>query len=228
MSVANIPPGEEVGVVVEFQQTVTLQDGRYRLRLPTTLTPQFGPPSTDTRAIASDYASKEVTDGSHRLAVTIDLAPGFAVSEIVSPSHSIEVQEASDHHRVELTGSPRMDRDLLLEWRPMQVGNIHPMPFIESFEDHYFTAMLIAAPEMLQVPAERARELILVLDRSGSMAGSPMRQAKHAIIHAIKRLESMDRFNVVLFSDRVETKIVPAKHGDSSGVRGAAWLWPPE
>ena len=29
-----------------------------------------------------------------------------------------------------------------------------------------------------------------------------------------------------IFSDRVDTKLVPAKHGDSSGVRGAAWLWP--
>jgi fructokinase len=29
-----------------------------------------------------------------------------------------------------------------------------------------------------------------------------------------------------VFSDRVDTKLVPAKHGDSSGVRGAAWLWP--
>jgi fructokinase len=28
------------------------------------------------------------------------------------------------------------------------------------------------------------------------------------------------------FSDRIDTLIAPAKHGDSSGVRGAAWLWP--
>jgi fructokinase len=30
-----------------------------------------------------------------------------------------------------------------------------------------------------------------------------------------------------VFSDRIETKLVPPRHGDSSGVRGAAWLWPP-
>lgn len=29
-----------------------------------------------------------------------------------------------------------------------------------------------------------------------------------------------------VFSDRVDTRLVPARHGDSSGVRGAAWLWP--
>jgi fructokinase len=31
-----------------------------------------------------------------------------------------------------------------------------------------------------------------------------------------------------VFSDRVDTRLVPAHHGDSSGVRGAAWLWSPE
>lgn len=31
-----------------------------------------------------------------------------------------------------------------------------------------------------------------------------------------------------VFSDRVDTRLVPPKHGDSSGVRGAAWLWPLE
>jgi fructokinase len=31
-----------------------------------------------------------------------------------------------------------------------------------------------------------------------------------------------------VFSDRVDTKLLPPRHGDSSGVRGAAWLWPPD
>jgi len=31
-----------------------------------------------------------------------------------------------------------------------------------------------------------------------------------------------------VFSDRVDTRLVPPKHGDSSGVRGAAWLWAPD
>jgi len=30
-----------------------------------------------------------------------------------------------------------------------------------------------------------------------------------------------------IFSDRVATPLVPPRHGDSSGVRGAAWLWGP-
>ena len=34
------------------------------------------------------------------------------------------------------------------------------------------------------------------------------------------------RWGTWVFSDSVETRLVPALHGDSSGVRGAAWLWP--
>ncbi|MGB5607261.1 MAG: ROK family protein, partial [Gammaproteobacteria bacterium] len=36
------------------------------------------------------------------------------------------------------------------------------------------------------------------------------------------------RWTHYVFSDRVDTRLVPAVHGDSSGVRGAAWLWPPD
>ncbi len=36
------------------------------------------------------------------------------------------------------------------------------------------------------------------------------------------------RWTSYVFSDRVDTRLVSPRHGDSSGVRGAAWLWPPE
>ena len=29
-----------------------------------------------------------------------------------------------------------------------------------------------------------------------------------------------------VFSDRVATRLLPPRHGDASGARGAAWLWP--
>ena len=35
-----------------------------------------------------------------------------------------------------------------------------------------------------------------------------------------------ERMRPHVFSDRFDTPIRPAAHGDSSGVRGAAWLWP--
>jgi predicted NBD/HSP70 family sugar kinase len=36
------------------------------------------------------------------------------------------------------------------------------------------------------------------------------------------------RWGRYAFSDRIDTPLLPPKHGDSSGVRGAAWLWPLE
>jgi fructokinase len=43
---------------------------------------------------------------------------------------------------------------------------------------------------------------------------------------AILYRELPRRWGAYIFSDRVDTPVVPAAHGDSSGVRGAAWLWP--
>ena len=36
-----------------------------------------------------------------------------------------------------------------------------------------------------------------------------------------------ERLPAYVFSDRVDTPVLPPSHGASSGVRGAAWLWPP-
>ena len=38
--------------------------------------------------------------------------------------------------------------------------------------------------------------------------------------------EVLGRWGSYVFSDRVDTRLVAAKYGDASGVRGAAWLWP--
>src|SRR5260370_27857360 len=40
--------------------------------------------------------------------------------------------------------------------------------------------------------------------------------------------EVPQRWGRHIFSDTVATRLVPPRHGDSSGVRGAAWLWPPD
>jgi fructokinase len=64
--------------------------------------------------------------------------------------------------------------------------------------------------------------VINVLDPDAIVLGGGMSNVAE-LYHTVPRL--LPRF---VFSDRVDTVIVPPKHGDSSGVRGAAWLWSPE
>jgi len=64
-------------------------------------------------------------------------------------------------------------------------------------------ALSLAAPD-LPASAVTAKDVTLVIDRSGSMQGEPIEQAKAAAIDMIRRLDAADRVNVVSFSDEVD------------------------
>ena len=80
----------------------------------------------------------------------------------------------------------------------------------ESGTTAYLVGALVNNPKFAQVPFKSLR---LVL--GGGMGRIP------TLYHEIPR-----RWGAYVFSDRVDTRLVAPKHGDSSGVRGAAWLWP--
>jgi fructokinase len=67
--------------------------------------------------------------------------------------------------------------------------------------------------------ARALASVINILDPEVIVVGGGLSQ-----IEALYR-EVPQRWGRHVFSDRVDTRIVPARHGDASGVRGAAWLW---
>lgn len=68
--------------------------------------------------------------------------------------------------------------------------------------------------------ARALAQIINVLDPDLIVLGGGMGKIP-TLYHEVPR-----RWGAYVFSDRVDTRLVPPKHGDSSGVRGAAWLWP--
>jgi Ca-activated chloride channel family protein len=86
-------------------------------------------------------------------------------------------------------------------------------------QDTYFT-MTLAAPE-LPASATVAKDVTLVIDRSGSMMGEAIRQARAACIDVVKRLRSDDRLNILLFDHTVE-KLFPEPRPVSEAIRRQA------
>ena len=81
-------------------------------------------------------------------------------------------------------------------WTP--AGYVHR----DKDQDAYFT-LTLAAPE-LPASATMAKDVTLVIDRSGSMMGEAIRQARAACIDIVKRLRSDDRVNIIAFDHAVE------------------------
>jgi len=204
-SVANIGPGETIVIQIEYQSKARLQDGQYSLHFPLVVAPRFSPTATQEPIgeLVENAPLPTVT-------LTVNLQAGFAVQEIASPSHQITIHEDT----IKLSGPVPADKDFILNWTPkFGTGPLVSLYSEELDGETYVLAMLQAPSGMGDTMARLPREMVYVIDNSGSMAGPSIRQARKALLQGLETLQSDDRFNVIIFDDETEllfTNSVPA------------------
>lgn len=217
---ANIPPGKTVTVELKYQQLVHYDSGEFSLRLPTTLTPRYIPgvpevpgdtewtsgwavPTTEVadahQITPPQVAHNDVETGSHQATIAIELRAGLPVSKVSSPSHEVADVHDSDTIRVTpVAGTVLMDRDFQLRWQPVRGQEPAAAVFHEHWQgEDYLLAMLVPGEQGSRV---LTRELILVIDTSGSMAGASIQQAREALLSSLDTLGQGDTFNVIQFN----------------------------
>ncbi|HIF47038.1 marine proteobacterial sortase target protein [Candidatus Thioglobus sp.] len=239
-NVANIAPGESITISIEYQQIVSIDNDKFSIRFPMTIGKRYIPGT----AIATPAASVGISPNTHRvkdaskitppisqnvdrpISIAINLKAGFNTASVNASYHDISVVDIdtlTKHITLDNTkGDNQADRDFELVWQ----ANNSLTPELALFtqqqgDDHYL--MLMATP-----PADKAfkqfntpRELIFIIDSSGSMMGASMIQASKALVQAINRLKPTDRFNIIDFDsgfDPLFDSAMPAismnkKHG---------------
>lgn len=209
---ANIGPGEVVKVKIGFLQPVLLVDGQFRLRLPMTFTPTYHP---NTLLLAESISSPQIepADGDpheQSLMVSINLLTDFELAELTSTYHAINVHETQQGYFIILENDSQSghlqyaDRDFELVWRLQPQDE--PVASVLTWEDDDgFYAQLQLIPSATDFLDERPREVIFIIDTSGSMAGVPMHQARQALAVGLGQLRAEDRFNIIRFSSDAES-----------------------
>jgi Ca-activated chloride channel homolog len=221
-SVANIGPGETVSVTLRYQQTLRYDNGDFHLRFPMVVAPRYKPgPITTTSVDQNGWATSRrprvnlpvpdspislpVDEKINPVTMTINLNAGFPVTNLKSSYHAITSDDWSDGIAT-ITLSDEMvpaDRDFELIWTPKADAAPVAGVFQETIDgDAYLLAMVL--PATTPVQSTPPRDIIFVLDRSGSMAGDSIRQAKQAIRMALDRLRPVDRFNIIRFSSETD------------------------
>jgi Ca-activated chloride channel family protein len=201
-AVANVAPGEEISVEVGFWQRVEFRDGRFNLAFPLTVVPRYALGATATDPAPSVATARGA--GTHAGAsIAVALEPGLPVQAIESSTHAIDVQRAGSGYEIVVVDTRiPADRDFVLHWRPQPGARPDAALFVEHAADGDYAMLMMLAAEQ---PAERLpRELILVVDTSGSMYGGAIEQAKAALDAALARLAPSDRFNVIQFNSITE------------------------
>lgn len=238
---ANIPPGESVTVELQYQQLVRYQSGEFELRLPTTLTPRYMPgrpasnPSRQWQegwAVATTevadaerispftVATADVADASHRARVAVTVNAGLPVARVTSPSHALTTTWNGSAVTVTPTEElVTMDRDFVLRWQPVRGAEPAAAVFRETWQgEEYLLAMLVPGLDNGQW---LARELVFVIDTSGSMAGESIRQARAALLEGLATLTPDDRFNVIRFDSETRSLFIDSVAASANNLARA-------
>ncbi len=216
-SVANIPPGGSIEVEMHVVQPLHQENGRYELSLPTVVGPRFIPgnpvshkgtgrvPDTDQVPDASKITPPVLTNrvSCAELKVAVGIEGGLPVTGLKSQYHRVLTGPYGDQTHVELARDGELpNRDFVLSW---SLAGDKPRASLMAQRDTdgeggYFT-LTIQPPHTPPGDKERPRELIFVVDNSGSMGGTPIETAKKAILKSLANLGPNDSFQVMRFSE---------------------------
>ncbi|WP_085904707.1 marine proteobacterial sortase target protein [Kiloniella majae] len=244
-SVANIGPQEIVVVQIEYQETVRQSNGLFSLRFPMVAAPRYNPkprivesvnfendeqwgtvkdPVPDREEITSPVINPAKQAKSNPVSLNVSLASGFPIGEIKSPFHEI-ITDYKSKDQVQVSLSDQVvpaDRDFELNWKAEPKKSPRVALFKETIgQDDYFLAF-VTPPKLAQLAQDEIttpnREVIFVIDNSGSMAGPSMRQAKESLLLALAKLRSRDRFNVIRFDDTYEVLFPSALEANTGNI----------
>lgn len=229
MTVGNIPAGEWVEVSLDLEGPLEWCDNQALFRFPLVVGERFTPgrqflDSQVGTGTAND--TTEVRDASR-------VSPPRILAGYPNPvelSIDISVQHANDawwkqlqppqSSLMELVFSPqpngyrivlpetanRIDRDLIVRI-PMQAEDINTALVCESDGDSHVFMLNLLPPAGLARARQGSRQVVVLLDRSGSMQGWKQTAAGRAVCQLVDSLENDDRFNVLAFDDRVDQVI---------------------
>ncbi len=224
LSVAGIDPGTDIDVSLRYVSLARYDHGVYELAIPMVVGPRYipgdplpTPPSgfgthgdTDRVPDASRVSPPYVLPGTragHAVALSVHLDAGAAVTSVTSPSHDVAIQSHGAVVDTSLVDKDQIpNRDFILRWTldAPALRTVVIATRAEHAPEGYVAVLL--QPRRDPPPAERAaRELVFLLDTSGSMQGPPMEAARVAVARALESVTPADSFTLIDFADTAST-----------------------
>jgi Ca-activated chloride channel family protein len=218
-SVTNIPPGGKVEITLSVIELLKYEAGVYEFAFPLVVGPRYIPgnptavpdrgtmPDTDQAPDASRISPPVAgvhtgyAHAGHDVSMEINLAAGVPVGDVESPSHTIFADRTGpDSYHVKLADDAVLpDKDFILKYKVAGAGINDAVLAHAGASGGYFT-LILQPPDKVPEEAVVPRQLIFVLDTSGSMWGFPLEMAKKTIQRALDNLRKDETFNLITFS----------------------------
>jgi Ca-activated chloride channel family protein len=256
-AVANVMPGQDVVITIRYVNTLKYDDGYYEFAFPMVVGPRYvpaggytvpgkrGDPSPRTAVDGDPGATSVVTDADkitppitpegtragHDIGVTVNVDAGFPIQRIASLSHDIDVvRTGPTGARVALHSQAAIpNKDFILRYtvggQQMQTG---VLAHADVAGDGTFTLILQppAAPPQSHISP---KEMVFVLDQTGSQGGAPIAKAKETMTYAIQHMNPGDTFQILGFTTDVNPCFPGPVPATAANVQKALeWMKPIE
>jgi len=210
-SLANIKPGEQIDVTIRYSDSLKFESGNYEFVFPMVVGPRYIPgtqidSSSDTDQVPdasriTPPVLKPGTRSGHDIEVTVDIDAGVPVQNLRSPSHQIRIKRRGRAFRVQLGKEDTIpNKDLILRY---QVAGKQTQTTVLTQADQqggHFAVYLIPALEY-QPEEIVPKDVVFLMDTSGSQNGEPLRQSKELMYRFINGLNPEDTFTIIDFAN---------------------------
>ena len=210
-SLANLMPGEQVTVTLQYVAPLRYDDGIYTLNFPMVVGPRYmagailpgqsqgsgAGPDTDSVPDGSRISPPQARSG-RDIEVAVHVNAGTVIEDLWSVSHRLELDRPSSS-QLNLTLNP-MDtlpnKDLIVRWR---VSGTQALAAVLA-AGGAFALMLNPESKSANAPPT-PKEMVFVIDTSCSMNGAPLLAAKRAMTQALEQMNADDSFMLIDFAD---------------------------
>ncbi len=237
-SVANIAPGTDIEVVIHYVQTLTYDAGSTEFVFPMVVGPRFIPGATlgndvgagrladtdevpDASRISPPIAGRGMRAGQDiSLRLTLDAA--FDVTDFDAPTHRVDTVQHDGSLRVTLAEQDSIpNRDFVFRFRTSATTPKAALMAHKGARGGGTFALMVQPPELDVEALVGRREMIFVVDSSGSMSGVPLALAKEAVRASLNRLRPVDTFNVITFAGTAARAFPRSRPADDASIRQA-------
>src|SRR6201991_1017690 len=222
-SVANILPGEQIKITISYVETLKYENGAYEFMFPMVVGPRYMP-GAPTGAKSGNGAASDTTEvpdasrispgftprgmrSGHDVSLDIQLDAGLLIDEVSSKTHTVDIQRAGGTSaRVQLRDSETIPNKNFILRYDVAGRKIGDALLTHRSERGGFFTLILQPPQRVTAEDVMPKELVFVLDTSGSMNGFPLDKAKETLLLALDNLYPHDTFNLITFAG--ETRIL--------------------
>ncbi|SEL65177.1 Ca-activated chloride channel family protein [Colwellia chukchiensis] len=205
--IANIPAQSQVVVRLEFIMPVNFQQHQLSLNLPLAITnryhSQYSAQAPDEHNVEF-FANQANTLAKSQASITLSLNAGAELASLGSNSHPIVSEKLPNQapgYLIRLADEAIIaHRDFNLHWQLQPSETPQVSSFSEKIADDYYTLLTIFPPHT-EHERSFARDIIFIIDTSGSMQGASIVQAKASLQLALLQLSNADSFNIIAFNN---------------------------